>query len=145
MAITMKSEYAIKIMILLGSNKKRMNAKEIVLECHERLPLEFAEKILAELARKGFLKAQRGRNGGYEIAKELEKITVYDIVSAVDNFTDAIKCFADFDSKSETPETCTISKVWDMILNKMEEIMKSITLKELVEDYVERCKDVKNT
>lgn len=142
MAITMKSEYAIKIMVLLGSKKKRMTAKEITIECYERLPLEFAEKILAELSKKGFLKAHRGRNGGYEIAKPLEKITVYDIVSSVDNLTDAIKCFADFGNRSNAPETCTVSKVWDRVLAKMKEAMKGITLKELVDDYIARCKSV---
>lgn len=135
----MKSEYAIKIMILIGTEKKRINAREIVQKCHERLPLEFAEKILAELAKKNILKAYRGRGGGYEIAKELEKITVYDIVSAVDNPTDAIKCFVDIDDKENSPETCTVNRIWESVLQKMEETLKSITLKNLIDDYVARC------
>uniref|UniRef100_A0A7C5U3B2 Rrf2 family transcriptional regulator n=1 Tax=Fervidobacterium nodosum TaxID=2424 RepID=A0A7C5U3B2_9BACT len=139
MAITMKSEYAIKIMILIGTENKRINAREIVQKCHERLPLEFAEKILAELAKKDILKAYRGRGGGYEIAKELETITVYDIVSAVDNPTDAIKCFVDIDDKGNSPETCTVNKIWESVLQKMEDALKSITLKNLIDDYIARC------
>lgn len=141
MAITMKSEYAIKIMILIGMEKKRINAKEIVQKCHERLPLEFAEKILAELAKKDILKAYRGRGGGYEIAKKPEEITVYDIVFAVDNPTDAIKCFVDIDDKTNSPEACTVNKIWELVLQKMEDTLRSITLKNLIDEYVARCSD----
>ncbi|MGC8902058.1 MAG: RrF2 family transcriptional regulator [Fervidobacterium sp.] len=140
MAITMKSEYAIKIMILIGTEKRRVNAREIVQKCQERMPLEFAEKILADLARKGILYAYRGRNGGYEIAKDVEQITVYDIVSAVDNPTDAIRCFVYIDEKGNSPETCTVNKIWELVLQKMQDALKSITLKNLVDDYLARCK-----
>ncbi|AMW33816.2 transcriptional regulator, BadM/Rrf2 family [Fervidobacterium changbaicum] len=139
MAITMKSEYAIKIMILIGLENRRVNAREIVKRCRAKLPLEFAEKILADLARNGILKAYRGRGGGYELAKGTEEITVYDIVTAVDNPTDAIKCFVDVDPTQESPETCTVNKIWEVVLEKMEDTLKSIKLKNLIEDYKARC------
>ncbi|ABS61604.1 MULTISPECIES: RrF2 family transcriptional regulator [Fervidobacterium] len=139
MAITMKSEYAIKIMILIAVENKRVNAREIVKKCRERLPLEFAEKILADLARNGILHAYRGRGGGYELAKKLDEITVYDVVSSVDNPSDTIKCFVDINDKATSPESCTVNKIWESVLEKMQEILKSITLKELTEDYLARC------
>ncbi|MEN3042290.1 MAG: Rrf2 family transcriptional regulator [Fervidobacterium sp.] len=140
MAITMKSEYAIKMMILISTENKRINARELIQKCHEKLPLEFIEKILAELARKGILRAYRGRGGGYEISKSPELITVYDIVSAVDNPTDAIKCFVDVNDKNSSPESCTVNKIWEFVLEKMRDALKSITLKDLVNDYIARCK-----
>ena len=139
MAITMKSEYAIKIMILIGLENRRINARELVKKCRAKLPLEFAEKILADLARNGILKAYRGRGGGYELAKDTGEITVYDIVSAVDNPTDAIKCFVDINHEYESPETCTVNTIWEVVLERMEETLRSISLKSLIEDYKARC------
>ncbi len=139
MAITMKSEYAIKIMILIGLENKRINARELVKKCRAKLPLEFAEKILADLARSDILKAYRGRGGGYELAKDTNEITVYDIVSAVDNPTDAIKCFVDISHEYESPETCTVNTIWEIVLERMEETLRSISLKSLIEDYKVRC------
>jgi len=140
LAITMKSEYAIKIMILIGLENRRVCARELVKKCRAKLPLEFAEKILADLARNGILRAYRGRGGGYELAKDTEEITVYDIVTAVDNPTDAIKCFVDVAPEHESPETCTVSKIWEVVLEKMEDTLKSIKLRDLIEDYKARCK-----
>jgi len=139
MAITMKSEYAMKIMILIGIENKRMNARELVKKCRAKLPLEFAEKILADLARNGILRAYRGRGGGYELSKDTSEITVYDIVSAVDNPKDAIKCFVAIESENESPETCTVNTIWEIVLGKMEETLKNIKLKTLIEDYKARC------
>ncbi|MEJ5256985.1 MAG: Rrf2 family transcriptional regulator [Fervidobacterium sp.] len=139
MAITMKSEYAIKIMILISLENKRVNAREIVKKCRAKLPLEFAEKILADLARNGILRAYRGRGGGYELSKSIDDITVYDIVAAVDNPTDAIKCFVNVDEDETTPEACTVNRIWEVVLEQMEGTLKSIKLKNLIEDYKARC------
>lgn len=139
MAITMKSEYAIKLMILLGVENRRLSAKELVKKCHERLPLEFVEKILADLSRNGILKAYRGRTGGYEITKPIEEITVFDIVSSVDNPEDTIRCFVKIEGRDKSPETCAVGSVWSSVAKRIEETLKSITLRKLVDDYVASC------
>ena len=139
MAITMKSEYAIRLMMLLGMSGQRMSAHELVETCKERLPLGFAQKILAELAKDGILKVFKGCNGGYELARPLESITIYDIVSTVDNPSDMIKCFIDMGNADTSAEACTVNTIWETITKKMEETLKSITLKNLIEDYEARC------
>lgn len=144
MAITMKSEYAIKLMILLAFEGRRMTAKELVRRCRERLPLEFVEKILADLSRKRLLKAHRGRSGGYEINGDVERITVFDIVSSVDNPEDTVRCFVRVDGRNESPETCAVSTVWTSVIQKIEETLKSITLRKLVDDYKALCRNLRD-
>lgn len=139
MAITMKSEYAIRLMMLLGMSDGRVSAHELVEMCKDRLPFGFAQKILAELAKNGILKVFKGCNGGYELAKPLESITVYDIVSTVDNPSDMVRCFINVGNTDTSAEACTVNTVWETITRKMEETLKSITLKNLIEDYKARC------
>ncbi|HCI29649.1 MAG TPA: Rrf2 family transcriptional regulator [Fervidobacterium sp.] len=135
----MKSEYAIRLMMLLGISGRRMKTHELIETCKDKLPLKFTEKILADLARKGLLKAFRGHGGGYELAKSSDIITVYDIVSAVDNPSDMIKCFINTNKLDTSAEACTVNAIWETILHKMEETLKSITLKDLIKDYEARC------
>ncbi|ODN29741.1 RrF2 family transcriptional regulator [Fervidobacterium thailandense] len=140
MAITMKSEYAIKIMLLIGLQEKRVTAREIVSKCREKLPLEFTEKILADLTRHGLLKAYRGRSGGYELSKKLSEITIYDIVSSVDNPQETVRCFVKIeDDQRGSPETCAVNSIWESITKKIEETLKSVTLEKLVNDYKAMC------
>lgn len=144
MAITMKSEYAIKIMLLIGLQEKRITAREIVNNCREKLPLEFTEKILADLTRHGLLRAYRGRSGGYELSKKLSEITIYDIVSSVDNPQETVRCFVKIDEQTSTPETCAVNNIWETITKKIEETLKSVTLEKLVNDYKSMCEQFEN-
>ena len=46
-----------------------------------RLPKAFAYKILRELEMGGLIKSERGNRGGYYLAKSLDELTIYDIIS----------------------------------------------------------------
>lgn len=51
----------------------------------EDIPLHFAYKILKKLEIAGLVEAFRGTNGGYQLVRDTDHFTLYDIVSAVDN------------------------------------------------------------
>ena len=48
------------------------------------IPLEYLLKILQQLVRANVLRSKRGPRGGFFLAKPAEKITMLDIVEAVD-------------------------------------------------------------
>ncbi|MAE65471.1 MAG: transcriptional regulator [Phycisphaeraceae bacterium] len=48
------------------------------------LPRHFMGKIFQDLVRSGLLTSAKGRGGGFALARKPEKITLYDIVAAVD-------------------------------------------------------------
>jgi len=51
---------------------------------HLRIPTESALKILQQLAQRGLLKSRLGRTGGYRLGMPAEKITLRDVVEAID-------------------------------------------------------------
>jgi len=51
---------------------------------HEQVPPTFAYKILKKLEHAGIVDSYRGAVGGYQLAKTLDSITLFDIVKAVD-------------------------------------------------------------
>ena len=48
------------------------------------IPHKFLEGILGDLRRGGVVDSRRGGNGGYRLAREAAKITVADVIRAVD-------------------------------------------------------------
>lgn len=54
----------------------------------EELPLKFLEAIAVALRKRGIVKVKRGAGGGYSLAKSLSEITLYDIVSVLDEKSD---------------------------------------------------------
>lgn len=81
MLITREIDYAIRtIRALYGS--KRLNVKQI---CElEHIPSQFAYKILKKLSIYRILEITRGASGGYRLIREPSKLTLFDIIMAID-------------------------------------------------------------
>jgi len=80
MFLTKECDYAIRIVRALSDFEKK-TAKMI---CDsEHIPFNFAYKILKKLEKVDMVFSVQGSNGGYQLAKRLNQISVFDIISAV--------------------------------------------------------------
>jgi Rrf2 family protein len=59
-----------------------VSAREIAVEY--RIPAPLLAKVLQRLARKGLLVSQQGINGGYVLARDPSKISIVDVMEAID-------------------------------------------------------------
>lgn len=55
-----------------------------MLAAEQQLPLKFLEAILADLRRAGLVRTRRGPVGGYGLSRPADRITVGEVVRAVD-------------------------------------------------------------
>jgi Rrf2 family protein len=74
MHITLESDYAVRIVHCLGMADKRMDARAISEQTH--VTLRFSLKILRKLAANGIGRSYKGIRGGYELARELDQISL---------------------------------------------------------------------
>jgi len=80
MFLPKECDYAIRVVRGLSD----MGIKSVRIICElEKVPQHFAYKILKKLERAGIVNSYRGAEGGYQLAKTLDSITLFDIVSAV--------------------------------------------------------------
>ena len=126
MQISKKSQYGLRAMVYLAKqdSKEFFSLKDISKK--EGIPFDFLEKIMSELEKIKLVKAKKGVQGGYVLAKKAEKITVKDIVSVLENTT-AVDC--SFCGKSRK---CLTKNVWRKIDNSINNTLRSITLKSLI-------------
>ena len=82
MHITLEADYAVRIVHCLAKNGQRMDAKSISDETG--VTLRFSLKILRKLVSAGIIKSYKGTQGGYEIARPLEEITLNDVIETVE-------------------------------------------------------------
>ncbi|MDR3247561.1 MAG: Rrf2 family transcriptional regulator [Treponema sp.] len=81
MFITRESDYAVRIMRMLQDGTR----KTVQAICEgEAVPFQFAYKILKKLEKGGLVQSYRGAMGGYALSKETPGITLFDVISAVD-------------------------------------------------------------
>ena len=74
----------------------------------QSIPDRYLEQLLATRRRAGLVKSQRGAKGGYLLAREPWKISLYDVVSCIEGFDGQ----PDGDNSPETLEAVVIQDVW---------------------------------
>ena len=83
MQVTAKAEYALRAATVLAAAPAGPVKSESIAAA-EDIPLRFLPNILAALTRAGILSSLRGADGGYELTRDPESITVADVIRAVE-------------------------------------------------------------
>ena len=81
MFLTRECDYAIRVVRALADMEKK--PMKIICE-QEQIPRPFAYKILKKLKNNGIVHSLRGAEGGYQLKKNPNLITLFDVVNAMD-------------------------------------------------------------
>ncbi len=85
MKLSHKLEYACRVLAQLGLSDGQNKLAHIeTLATAESIPANYLVQILNELRNAGLIVSKRGKQGGYALARAADKITLVEIVQAVD-------------------------------------------------------------
>lgn len=136
MRVTTWTEYSLIISLHLArrGNGQPVAARDI--SESERLPGDYVEQILLRLRRAGLVESVRGARGGYFLARSPGKISVHDVMTACDHQTFEINCDThQVDSERCGPGSqCSIRPVWQALRFRVDELLKGVTLADLMQD-----------
>jgi Rrf2 family protein len=138
MTLTKKGEYALRAMIQLGIAKSIGKALVPVSELADsnRLPLKFVERILLELREAGYVETQRGKLGGYLLAKPMQEIHMGELVRLIDGRLAPISCASETDyARCSCPdeEHCGLRMLMIDVRNAISSILDRYTLGDVVD------------
>ena len=83
MRVSAKADYALRAAIELAAAGDGPVKGERIAQAQE-IPLKFLENILGDLRQAGIVRSQRGAEGGYWLARPADRITVADVIRAVE-------------------------------------------------------------
>ncbi|MDL2233894.1 Rrf2 family transcriptional regulator [Ruminococcaceae bacterium OttesenSCG-928-L11] len=92
MHITLETDYAIRIVDCLARNRQRMGAQAISEQ--NGVTLRFSLKILSKLVAAGIVRSYKGAQGGYEIARPLDQISLNDILETIEGPYQFSRCLS---------------------------------------------------
>lgn len=94
MKLSKKGEYALRALIDFGiaAEVGRDLVRTAELAEKEKIPVKFLEQIVLQLKEAGFVESQRGKFGGYRLARRPEEITIGAVVRLVDGPLAPIGC-----------------------------------------------------
>jgi len=96
------------------------------------VPQDYLMKVLQSLARAGLVLAQRGRGGGFILARPPTGITVLDVITAVDPLRRIKHC--PLGIKAHGTTLCPLHRKLDDAIRSVEEAFASTTIAELLAD-----------
>jgi len=119
-------------MVCLANEDKSLSAEK--LSKLENIPRDYVDQLLFRLRRASLIKSRRGAHGGYALAKTPEKISIGNIITAVQNgsIIDSV-CTRYEEGETQCSHTsgCGIRPVWQRITTMVEEFLQRVTLAEL--------------
>ncbi len=124
-------EYAIRAMIHLACVPEGSMAMRNTIAEALRVPSTFMAKILRSLVRAGLLTSSRGVNGGFALARPAYKITLLDIVEAMEGPLSIAACVPD-PRGCEWTSDCPAASVWAQVQTSVKNTLRAATLEALV-------------
>ena len=100
----------------------------------QNIPVNYLEQLFGKLRRNGIIESVRGAQGGYFLAREAEKITIADILSALGEPVIFGSCQTD--KGCENALTCPTFNLWRKVKGSVDEILESTTLADIVDEKV---------
>jgi Rrf2 family protein len=102
----------------------------------EQLPVDYVEQILLRLRRAGLVKSTRGAHGGYALAHVPDSISVRDVIAASEHQTFDLHCVTHpvGEERCSASHNCSIRPVWVMLQQKIDDVLQSVSLADLLQD-----------
>jgi Rrf2 family protein len=132
MRISAKADYAVRAALELAAAPDGATVKGERIAEAQGIPLNFLENILGDLRQAQLVASQRGREGGYRLARPAEEITVADVMRAVEGPLAAVR--------GERPEQTEyggaaepLQQVWIALRANLRAVLERVTLADLVD------------
>ena len=124
-------EYAFRAVTFLASRPGPGLTAQRIAE-GARMPEDYLSKVLQQLVRGGILTSQRGRGGGFQLARPASQISMLTVVNAVEPIVRINKC--PLGLSEHAVRLCPLHRRLDHAYGLVEKAFANTTLAELVEE-----------
>ncbi len=135
MKISTRGEYGIRAMldIALNSGEGPVTLKSI--SERQEISEPYLEQLVSCLRKAGLVVSTRGAQGGYELGREPDRITIGDLLRVLEGPIAPVECVneAGNDRACSNAHHCATRVLWQKLRDSMIEVLDSTTLADLVE------------
>jgi Rrf2 family protein len=140
-----KTYYGIQSLLFIARNKSEKLTPITEITESLKISRKFLEKILSELRHEGIVTSKIGRAGGYSISKDLDLISLADIVRILEGPIALLPCASHrfYESCKEclTPDKCSLQDALVGVRNDTVHSLKSIKIQDLLTKEILLKKD----
>lgn len=104
----------------------------------QRISLAYLEQLFAKLRRANLVESERGRAGGYRLARDASSITIAEVMAAVSESTDMTRCGVDAGAPCLGGKRCITHGLWEALGDHIDQFLASVTLQQLIDGDIGR-------
>ncbi len=127
MRMSAKAEYAVRAMSHLASLPAGDLATTHEIARSQGIPAQFLVDILSDLRADRLVRSQRGRDGGYQLARPAEQISIADVLRCIDGPLASVRDIGLGDLPYSGP-TAALTDVWRALRASMRSVLEETTL-----------------
>ncbi len=131
MRLTTKGRYAVTAMLDLAIHYKSGPITLADISKRQGISLSYLEQLFSRLRKNGLVDSARGPGGGYRLSRSAAEICVADVITAVDEKVDAMRCDGKGNCQDNGP--CLTHELWCDLSDQILNFLKGIDLEQLVE------------
>ena len=90
--LTRRGDYAVRAMLALAGPDGTGWLSVNRIAGDMSIPVRFLPAVMRDLTKTGLVEARTGRTGGYRLARPAERITLLDVIDAVEPADEARRC-----------------------------------------------------
>ena len=140
MRLTTKGRYAVTAMIDLAMNQSVGPVSLKSISDNQGISLSYLEQLFAKMKRCDLVVGARGPGGGYTLARDVDSISIADIILAVDEPLDITEC--EGEENCHDGKRCLAHDLWSELTTQLHDFLSDIRLGELMRrSGIERASD----
>lgn len=120
MQLNQATDYAFRAVLFLVNQPAGEIVTAQTIATQEAIPMRFLLKIMRALAQRGIVQSFRGAEGGYALARPPEKVTLLDVVEALEGPVRINRCLVDRELCNKNGAAqCVIHGALQQVQNKL--------------------------
>jgi Rrf2 family transcriptional regulator, iron-sulfur cluster assembly transcription factor len=131
MRLTTKGRFAVTAMLDLAMHGQAGPVTLAGISARQKISLSYLEQLFGKLRRRELVESVRGPGGGYHLAREAARVSVADIVRAVEEPLDSTQCGGRENCRGE--QRCMTHDLWEELNTTVYGFLAGVTLAQLVE------------
>lgn len=136
MKISTKGRYGLRAMVDLAVNSSEEHTALYSIAERQNISENYLEQVFSVLRKAGLVKSIKGAQGGYILAESPSKIKVGTILRALEgNLSIVDEETEDRSASTKSIQYCIKLNVWDKINQHINEVVDSMTLEDLANEY----------
>lgn len=137
MKLSTKTRYGVRALFDMAYHAGTLPVQIKDISRRQAISPRYLEQIFQELKKAGLLRSRRGPQGGYNLARKPEEITLGQIVNATEGRTSLVDCTDEKRGRKKNCDfdnLCVTQGVWREAARRLDDYFASVSLKDLCDE-----------